>query len=113
MRPVALSQIAAWVEGRHLGADVTVEAVGTDTRTLPPGALFVALRGEHFDAHTLVPQAEAAGASALLLHRDVESSLPRILCADTEEALGEFAAGMQKDRPAVVVALTGSKARPR
>ena len=27
MRPVALSQIAAWVEGRHLGADVSVEAV--------------------------------------------------------------------------------------
>ena len=111
MRPVALSQIAAWVEGRHLGADVSVEAVGTDTRTLPPGALFVALRGEHFDAHTLVPQAEAAGASALLLHRDVESALPRILCADTEEALGEFAAGMQKDRPAVVVALTGSNGK--
>ena len=111
MRPVALSQIAAWVEGRHLGADVSVEAVGTDTRTLPPGALFVALRGEHFDAHTQVPQAEAAGASALLLHRDVESALPRILCADTEEALGEFAAGMQKDRPAVVVALTGSNGK--
>jgi UDP-N-acetylmuramoyl-tripeptide--D-alanyl-D-alanine ligase len=111
MRPVLLSQVAEWVEGRHLGADVTIEAVGTDTRHLPPGALFIALRGEHFDAHALIPQAEAAGASALLLHRDVETSLPRILCADTEEALGEFAAGMQKGRPAVVVALTGSNGK--
>ena len=111
MRPIALSQVAAWVEGRHLGDDVTVEAVGTDTRALPPGALFVALRGEHFDAHSLIPQAEAAGASALLLHRDVPTSLPRILCADTEEALGELAAGLQKGRPAVVVALTGSNGK--
>ena len=98
-------------EGRHLGADVRIEAVGTDTRSLPKGALFVALRGENFDAHDLVAQAEAAGAGALLLHRDVPTQLPRVLCADTEEALGEFAAGMQKDRPAVVVALTGSNGK--
>lgn len=111
MRPVQLSQIAAWVEGRQLGADVTIEAVGTDTRSLQPGALFVALRGENFDAHDLVAQAEAAGAGALLLHRDIPSQLPRVLCADTEEALGEFAAGMQKGRPAVVVALTGSNGK--
>ena len=34
MRPVMLSQIAAWVEGRHLGADVAISAVSTDTRTI-------------------------------------------------------------------------------
>jgi UDP-N-acetylmuramoyl-tripeptide--D-alanyl-D-alanine ligase len=108
MRPVSLAQVAAWCEGRLLGADATITAVGTDTRALPPGALFVALRGENFDAHDFIAEAEARGAAALLLHRDVETSLPRVLCADTQEALGEFAAGMQKDRPAVVVALTGS-----
>ena len=111
MRPVQLSQIASWVEGRHLGADVVIEAVSTDTRSIAPGALFVALRGENFDAHDFIAQAEAAGAGALLLHRDLPSDLPRILCADTEEALGEFAAGMQKGRPAVVVALTGSNGK--
>src|SRR6185369_4403078 len=47
----------------------------------------------------------------LLVSRPVESPLPRILCADTEEALGEFAAGMQQGRPAVVVALTGSNGK--
>jgi UDP-N-acetylmuramoyl-tripeptide--D-alanyl-D-alanine ligase len=106
-----LSALAHWTEGRHLGADVRIEAVGTDTRSLPKGALFVALRGENFDAHDLVAQAEAAGAGALLLHRDVPSELPRVLCADTEEALGEIAAGMHKGRPAVVVALTGSNGK--
>jgi UDP-N-acetylmuramoyl-tripeptide--D-alanyl-D-alanine ligase len=111
MRPVALSQLAAWAEGRHLGADATIEAVGTDSRKLPAHSLFVALRGEHFDGHDFVAQAAANGASALLLHKDVETHLPRVLCADTEEALGEIAAGMQKGRPAVVVALTGSNGK--
>ena len=111
MRPVLLSTIAQWCEGRHLGADVLITAVSTDTRTLAPGALFVALRGENFDGNDLVGDAQARGAAAALLHRDVATELPRILCADSEEALGEFAAGMQKDRPAVVVALTGSNGK--
>jgi UDP-N-acetylmuramoyl-tripeptide--D-alanyl-D-alanine ligase len=111
LRPVALSQLAAWAEGRHLGADVRIEAVGTDSRKLPANALFVALRGENFDGHDFVAQAAANGASALLLHKDVETDLPRVLCADTEEALGEIAAGMQKGRPAAVVALTGSNGK--
>jgi UDP-N-acetylmuramoyl-tripeptide--D-alanyl-D-alanine ligase len=108
---VLLSTVAQWCEGRHLGPDVLIDAVSTDTRALAPGALFVALRGENFDAHEMVAEAQARGAAALLLHRDVDTTLPRILCADTEEALGEFAAGMQKGRPAVVVALTGSNGK--
>ena len=108
MRPVLLSQVASWCEGRHLGDDVEIRHVGTDTRTTGPGELFVALRGERFDAHDFIEQAQARGAAALLVHRAVESSLPQVLCADTEEALGELAAGVQKGRPAVVVALTGS-----
>ena len=111
MRPLQLSQIAGWVEGRHLGEDVLIQAVGTDTRNLPAGALFVALRGENFDAHELLAEAQASGAGALLLHRDVDTDLPRILCADTQEALGELAASMHKDRAAVVVALTGSNGK--
>ena len=111
MRPVLLSQIAKWIEGRHLGSDVTIESVSTDSRTIAPGALFVALRGENFDAHDMVSQAQLRGAAALLLHRDVDTDLPRVLCADTQEALGEFAAGIQKERPAVVVALTGSNGK--
>ena len=111
MRPVALSQLAAWCEGRHLGAELDVGAVSTDTRAITPGALFVALRGENFDAHDFIAEAEAKGAGALLLHRDVETTLPRVLCADTQEALGEIAAGMQKGRAAVVIALTGSNGK--
>jgi UDP-N-acetylmuramoyl-tripeptide--D-alanyl-D-alanine ligase len=106
-----LSQVARWVEGRHLGDDVEITSVGTDTRTLAPGALFVALRGERQDGHALAAQARDAGAVAMLVHREVDSPLPQVLCADTQDALGELAAGLQQGRPAVVVAITGSNGK--
>lgn len=111
MRPVRLSQVAEWVEGRLLGDDVELSSVGIDTRALAPGALFVALRGERHDGHDLAEQARAAGAVALLVQREVDSPLPQVLCADTRDALGELAAGVQRGRPAVVVALTGSNGK--
>ena len=111
MRPVMLSQVARWVEGRHLGADVEITAIGTDGRTLAPGGLFVALRGEHHDGHDHVAQALERGAAALLVQREVDCALPQVLCPDTQDALGEFAAGMQQGRPAVVVAITGSNGK--
>jgi len=111
MRPVLLSQLALWCEGRLIGADLAIERISTDSREDLQRGLFVALRGERFDAHDFVEQAKANDAAALLVHRVVDTDLPHILCADTEEALGEIAAGLAKDRPAVVLALTGSNGK--
>jgi UDP-N-acetylmuramoyl-tripeptide--D-alanyl-D-alanine ligase len=108
---VLLSQVARWVEGRHLGADVEITSVGTDGRTLAAGGLFVALRGDRHDGHDHVAQALERGAAALLVQREVDCALPQVLCADTQDALGEFAAGMQQGRPAVVVGITGSNGK--
>jgi UDP-N-acetylmuramoyl-tripeptide--D-alanyl-D-alanine ligase len=112
MRPVALSRVAHWCEGRLLGDDATIATVSTDSRAaMAKDTLFVALRGENFDAHDFAAQAQANGAAAMLVSRPVDVAVPQILCADTQEALGEFAAGMQQGRPAVVVALTGSNGK--
>lgn len=111
MRTVRLSDIARWTEGRLIGEDVAVSAVSTDTRAIAPGALFVALRGERFDAHEFIAAAEAAGAVAVMVSRPVETRLPQVHVADTEEALGELAAGLAQGRPAVVLALTGSNGK--
>ncbi|MBS3896150.1 UDP-N-acetylmuramoyl-tripeptide--D-alanyl-D-alanine ligase [Silanimonas sp.] len=111
MRPVALGEIARWTGGRLIGADTTVDAIATDTRTLAPGALFIALRGERFDAHAFIAAAEAAGAAAVMVSRPVSTALPQVHVADTQEALGELAAGLQRGRPAVVLALTGSNGK--
>lgn len=111
MRTVMLSQLAAWCEGRLIGDDAAITRIGTDSREALGGALFVALRGERYDAHDFAAQAEANGATALLLHRPLETGLPHILCADTEEALGEIAAGLAAERTSVVLALTGSNGK--
>lgn len=111
MRPVLLSQLALWCEGRLIGPDILIERIGTDSRDALQNGLFVALKGERFDAHDFADQAKAGGAAALLLHRLVETDLPHILCSDTEEALGEIAAGLAKDRQTVVLALTGSNGK--
>ena len=64
MRPLSLSQIAGWCLARLVGDDSVVHAVGVDTRTLAPGSLYVALRGENHDGHDFCTQARAGGAQA-------------------------------------------------
>jgi len=56
---------------------VAVNRVHSDTRSLQPGDLFVALRGERFDGHTFLPQARADGAVAALAESGLaEAGLP-------------------------------------
>jgi UDP-N-acetylmuramoyl-tripeptide--D-alanyl-D-alanine ligase len=64
--------------------------VSTDTRTMTPGALYVALRGEIFDGHRFLPQATAAGAGGVLISTagDLPPSGAVICVADTRAALG-------------------------
>ena len=66
-----LAQAAEWVPGARLVGDgaTPIARVHTDTRTLAAGDLFVALRGERFDAHDFIAQARDAGASAVIAER--------------------------------------------
>lgn len=111
MRPLALSQIATWCDARLVGEDRVIHAVGVDTRTLMPGALYLALRGETHDGHDFCARARAAGAHALLVERDVDEALPRIVCADTRIALGQIAAHLAQARATRLVAITGSNGK--
>ena len=92
---------------------VRVEGVSIDTRTLEPGALFVAIRGPHFDGHAFLEQAIARGAAGLLVSRNGAPTgpTPTIRVADTIEALGALAS-VERDRFAgSVVAITGSNGK--
>jgi len=119
MRALRLDQIARWCEARLLGGDdaaaMCIDAVATDTRTLRRDdgrrVLFVALRGEHHDAHDHLDAAIAAGAAALLVSRATTTDCPQLLCGDTLQALGDLAAGVQQGRTAKVLALTGSNGK--
>ena len=60
MISVTLSQLAT-ILGADVSGELTFDAVTTDTRKITPGCLFVALKGERFDAHDFAEQAKAAG----------------------------------------------------
>ena len=111
MMPLQLSQIARWTESRLIGNDLAISSVSTDSRKPMQGALFIAIKGDQFDGHDFTRQAEESGAVALLVSRQVESSLPQILCADTQEALGEIAAQVHRLRSTINLALTGSNGK--
>jgi UDP-N-acetylmuramoyl-tripeptide--D-alanyl-D-alanine ligase len=119
MKPLWLSDIARMTGGRLQGGDVLVDGVATDTRALLVGGrtLFIALKGERFDGHDHVGAAAQAGVAAALVSRPVDASnasgtLPQVVVADTERALADFAAAVQRERGNVkVVGITGSNGK--
>jgi UDP-N-acetylmuramoyl-tripeptide--D-alanyl-D-alanine ligase len=92
--------------------DTPLMRVHTDTRTLQRGDFFVALRGERFDAHDFLPQAQAAGAAAVLGQQGVrESGLPGLIVTDTRAALSRLASGWRSRFHIPLVAITGSNGK--
>ena len=86
--------------------------VHSDSRTLRAGDLFVALRGEHFDANDFLPQAKAAGAAAALAERGLaEAGLSGLLVADALAALQQLAAGWRAQLVLPLIAVTGSNGK--
>jgi UDP-N-acetylmuramoyl-tripeptide--D-alanyl-D-alanine ligase len=105
-----LRQVKDFVNGEILrgSEDLAVTGVGTDSRTLAPGDLFVALRGERFDGGDYVAEAAAEGAAAALVSRESPEAVPQILVADTLEALRVLARARRREFRGPVVAVTGS-----
>ncbi len=97
------------LRGEPLDAETIFENVSTDTRTLKEGSLFVALKGERFDAHDYLGEAVDKGAGALVVSR---GPLPRgctaVVVADTLDALGELGRAAGEKGGFKVAAITGS-----
>jgi UDP-N-acetylmuramoyl-tripeptide--D-alanyl-D-alanine ligase len=107
-----ISQAAQALGAQFRGHDVEFTAVGTDSRTLKRGELFVALKGEHFDGHAFVAQAATAGAAAALVeHADAEIALPQIVVEDTTRSLGRLGNFWRRRFSVPLVALTGSSGK--
>ena len=86
--------------------------VHTDTRTLQAGDLFVALKGERFDANAFLPQAQASGAAAALAHGGVAAAgLPGIEVPDSLAAFGALAAGWRAQFALPLIGVTGSNGK--
>lgn len=108
-----LSQVAQAVQGRLIGADVSIEGVSTDTRAITDGQLFIALAGENFDAHDFLAPAIAAGATALMVADEgkVPTGVSAVVVDDTRLALGRLAAAWRAKFNLPVIAVTGSNGK--
>lgn len=116
MKRMSIDEVASALGARLLKGQTNIEVdrVSTDTRTLRPGDLFVALAGENFDAHNFLDKAVSAGAAALILHREVsglDPSIPVLLVGDTLESLQQLAAYNRRQFDIPVIGVTGSNGK--
>lgn len=113
----ALTDLQQSVDGEWIGAmdsdnAMAFTSISTDSRSLQPGALYIAIKGKHFDGHQFIPQAIKQGAVAVLVSEVVDSVVPAVLVDDTRIALGEFAKWHRQQMPVKkLIAVTGSNGK--
>lgn len=105
----SLADAAKATQGTTTAPQLMFNGVSTDTRTLKPGNLFVAIKGENFDGHDYIGQAMSAGACAVVTSRQVDA--PHVLVDDTLAALGQLAAFHASMLSARVIGVTGSSGK--
>ena len=111
-----MSRWSADFVARALGVPVTgrgYSEISTDTRTLAPGALFVALAGEKFDGHTHLAMAREKGAVAAVVRRGTPAvtGLTLIEVGDTLAAYGRLGRERRREITGPVIAITGSNGK--
>lgn len=109
MLSLKLSEIVSETDAVFSGQDAVIHAVSTDTRDLPEGCLFVALKGDNFDGHNYIAQALENGAAFAVSMDNSYSDSDRVLVVgDTRDALLSIARLHRKTLAAKVTAITGS-----
>ena len=109
MKPITVAQAASFCGGSVVGDGAAVfTGVSTDSRSIPEGALFLALCGERFDGHQFIGKAIENGAVAVVSARDIDVAVPVIRVADTGRALLALAGGYRSLFSMPVVGITGS-----
>lgn len=119
---LSLRQTLQWLAQARLvdpsgcADEVRFSRVHTDSRSLAPGDLFVALRGERFDGNDFLLEAKTKGAVAALCQGDAEgrlqaAELPGLIVADTRLALTALATRWRAQFTLPLVAVTGSNGK--
>lgn len=113
-----ISEIAVATDGRLLGPAVgEVTAVSTDSRTVSPGQLFVALRGDRFDGHAFIHQVTEKGITAIVAEEQwlkahsIPDHLTCIAVKNSLRALGDLAAEWRQRFDIPLIAVTGSNGK--
>lgn len=109
---LTLSDIAEMCGGQLFNAagEQWIDSVSTDSRTVNTDQLFIAIKGDRFDAHDFVVDLVGKAAAALV-DRKIDCDLPQIVVEDTKLALAAFAKAWRKRYTKPVLGLTGSNGK--
>jgi UDP-N-acetylmuramoyl-tripeptide--D-alanyl-D-alanine ligase len=108
----SLLQLQPWLSAAQARGDAVFDGVTTDSRNAGAGNLFVALRGEHFDAHDFIAEVVAKGVSAVVAeHLPAGLTIPALIVPDTRIALGEIARHWRRQFSFPVIGVTGSNGK--
>lgn len=118
IRALGLNEICAYLQTENSiraevkNGDAQFSQVNTDTRTLVEGELFVALRGERFDAHDFIADAVKKNPIAIVVEKFFpEVALPQLVVSDCLKALGKIAAYNRNLFAGKLIAITGSSGK--
>jgi len=106
--PLSLEQLQQRFGGELINGSVDFAAVCTDTRKLDADALFVALRGESFDAHDFLGEVDGKVLGVVTEKAMENASVPQWLVADTTVALGQIGLLCREQFDGPVIGITGS-----
>ena len=97
-----------------VGSDAHFHSVSTDSRNIKPGSLFIALRGERFDAHEFIGAVASSGAAGAMVDAAAliePTSLPLVVVDDTRVSLGKLAALWRAGFAIPLIAVAGSNGK--
>lgn len=106
-----LSEAATALNAKIIGTDVRFDSVGSDSRNIQAGQLFVAIKGTSFDGNTFAAEAINKGAAAVMVSDASTEARPALVVDDTRLALGELAKYWRSKFNAPVIAITGSNGK--
>lgn len=110
--PLCLYNLQERFGGKVINADAMFKTVSINTRDIQTGDLFVALKGERFDAHDFLFDAVESGACAIVVHQKVDGlTIPQWVVDDTTLALGNIARLQREHFFGRLVAITGSSGK--
>jgi len=89
-----------------------IKRILTDSRHAEAGDVFLALKGERFDAHNFVAQVATQGCEIAIVERPIDADIAQLVVKDTRLALGHLGAYRRQQNPQLkVIALTGSSGK--
>ncbi len=112
MMKASLAELQATVAGSTVAGDAVFHGVSTNSQTVAAGNLFVALRGERFDAHAFLKDVVAKGAAAVVVEKlPKDLKVPALVVPDTKVALGDIARHWRNKFPIPIIGVAGSNGK--